>query len=178
MAILINGKKVAGIGSPGKSAYQAAVEGGYQGTEEEFNAALGGIGQSGGDTFDGPVTFNDAAQFNGDAIFSGTLTVPSEPQNRNVYTKAEVDAIKPKHRTVTLLASAWSSDSQTVTVQGILADETKQLIISAPPIALRDAYFDAGICCTSQAENSLTFTCDEVPTEDLTVYIAIQELTT
>lgn len=46
MAIIVNGKKVAGVGRPGaagadgKSAYTAAVEGGYQGTESEFNAVL------------------------------------------------------------------------------------------------------------------------------------------
>ena len=47
MAILINGKKVAGIGSSGadgKSAYQAAVDGGYTGTEREFNELLANSG--------------------------------------------------------------------------------------------------------------------------------------
>ena len=32
MALYVNGKKVAGIGLPGKSAYQYAVDGGYTGT--------------------------------------------------------------------------------------------------------------------------------------------------
>lgn len=59
MAIVVNGKKVAGVGlpgkdgapgadgkdgAPGKSAYQAAKEKGYTGTEEEFNTALASIG--------------------------------------------------------------------------------------------------------------------------------------
>nr|DAL44420.1 MAG TPA_asm: nucleoid-associated protein [Bacteriophage sp.] len=56
MAIVVNGKKVAGVGMPGKdgapgkdglpgkSAYQAAVDGGYIGSEQEFNAALASIG--------------------------------------------------------------------------------------------------------------------------------------
>ena len=38
--IKINGKKVAGIGQPGlngKSAYETAKEGGFTGTEQEFN---------------------------------------------------------------------------------------------------------------------------------------------
>lgn len=58
MAIIANGKKVAGVGlpgkdgapgadgkdgAPGKSAYQAAKEKGYTGTEEEFNTALAGM---------------------------------------------------------------------------------------------------------------------------------------
>lgn len=59
MAIVVNGKKVSGVGlpgkdgapgadgkdgAPGKSAYQAAVDGGYTGSEQEFNAALASIG--------------------------------------------------------------------------------------------------------------------------------------
>lgn len=58
MAIVVNGKKVAGVGlpgkdgapgadgkdgAPGKSAYQSAKEKGYTGTEEEFNTALAGM---------------------------------------------------------------------------------------------------------------------------------------
>lgn len=41
--IKINGKKVAGIGQPGlngKSAYETAKEGGFTGTEQEFNEIL------------------------------------------------------------------------------------------------------------------------------------------
>ena len=43
MALYVNGKKVAGIGLPGKSAYQYAVDGGYTGTEEEFNTLLANV---------------------------------------------------------------------------------------------------------------------------------------
>lgn len=142
MAILINGKKVAGLGAPGKSAYQAAVDGGYSGTESEFNALLANIGL-------------------------------------------------PKSVSVTLQASEWvnslvnfeddpmgteSTDRQTVTVPGVLADETKQLIQPMPAIASQSAYIAAGIMCTGQAADSLTFSCQTVPTEDLTVYIVIQEV--
>lgn len=51
MAIYVNGTKVAGNGLPGqdgangKSAYQAAIDGGYSGTEQEFNQALGNLNQ-------------------------------------------------------------------------------------------------------------------------------------
>ena len=46
MAIYVDGKKIAGLGSrgePGKSAYQQAVEGGYTGTEEDFKSLLADI---------------------------------------------------------------------------------------------------------------------------------------
>lgn len=128
MAILINGKKVAGVGAPGKSAYQAAVDGGYTGSESEFNTLLANA------------------------------------------------AIKPISISVSLPVSGWSDNTQTVTVTGALADETKQLIQPMPAIASQIAYMSAGIYCSGQAANSLTFTCSETPTEDITLYIVITEV--
>lgn len=46
MAITVNGKKVAGVGPAGLSPYQVAVQGGYTGTEAEFNQALAHMGES------------------------------------------------------------------------------------------------------------------------------------
>lgn len=128
MALYVNGKKVAGIGLPGKSAYQYAVDGGYTGTEEEFQEVLANAGG------------------------------------------------KPMVHGVTLLASAWAGNSQTITVPGVLADETKQLIQPVPAIASQAAYLAAGVLCTKQAANNLTFTCQTVPTGNLTVYVVIQEV--
>lgn len=81
---------------------------------------------------------------------------------------------------VTLSASGWDSTSktQTVSVSGVSANENAQLITPAPAVSSQKAYYDAGILCTGQAEDSLTFTCQTVPTEDLTVYIVIQEVST
>ena len=87
-----------------------------------------------------------------------------------------VSAPTPVYRTVTLTTSAWASNTQTVTVSGVLADETAQLIQPMPAIASQSAYYAAGILCTGQAANSLTFTCTETPTENLTVYVVIQEV--
>ena len=84
----------------------------------------------------------------------------------------------PKSIPISIPASGWSSNTQTVTVSGVLSDETKQLIQPVPAIASQSAYYAAGILCTGQAENSLTFTCQTVPTEDLTVYVVIQEVQT
>lgn len=101
-----------------------------------------------------------------------------------VYTKSETDALlanagsKPTSVLVTLASASWDNSAltQTVTVTGVVADETSQLITPVPAMASRTAYYDAGILCTAQAENSLTFTASTVPTEDLTVYIVLQEL--
>lgn len=87
-----------------------------------------------------------------------------------------VSAPTPVYRTVTLPASGWSSNAQTVTVQGVLADESAQLIQPMPAMVSQTAYYEAGILCTGQAANQLTFTCQTVPTADLTVYVVMQEV--
>ena len=45
-----------------------------------------------------------------------------------------------------------------------------------PAVASQQAYMAAGIYCSGQAANSLTFTCSTVPTQNITVYVAIQEV--
>lgn len=90
--------------------------------------------------------------------------------------KSYVDSKAPTSVTVTLTTSGWSSNTQTVTVSGVSATETAQLITPTPAIASQSAYYEAGIMCTGQAANSLTFTCQTVPTSNLTVYVVIQPL--
>lgn len=90
--------------------------------------------------------------------------------------KSYVDSKAPTSVTITLSSSSWSSNTQTVTVSGVSASETAQLITPTPAIASQSAYYEAGIMCTGQAANSLTFTCQTVPTSNLTVYVVIQPL--
>ena len=87
-------------------------------------------------------------------------------------------AATPKSVSVTLAAASWDSIAltQTVTVSGVSATETTQIITPTPALASQAAYYEAGILCTAQTENSLTFTCTTAPTEDLTVYVVIQEV--
>lgn len=79
---------------------------------------------------------------------------------------------------VTLTVAGWdaTAKTQTVTVSGILADESKQLIIPMPATASMAAYTEAGIQCTGQAANSLTFTATTVPTAALSVYVTYQSV--
>lgn len=95
-----------------------------------------------------------------------------------LHTVASNAGTKPKHTAVTLIASGWNSTSKTqkVTVPGILADETKQLIMPMPARASQNVYVDTGISCTLQEANGLTFKCRTVPTEDILVYVVIQEV--
>ena len=87
-----------------------------------------------------------------------------------------LSAPTPVYRTVTLTTSAWASNTQTVTVSGVLVDETAQLIQPMPAIASQDAYISAGIICSSQAVNQLTFKCSTVPTDDISLYVVITEV--
>lgn len=96
--------------------------------------------------------------------------------NADAANKAYVDSKSPTSVAITLTTSGWSSNTQTVTVSGVVASETAQLITPTPAIASQSAYYEAGIMCTNQAANSLTFTCQTVPTSNLTVYVVIQPL--
>lgn len=115
----------------------------------------------------------------GDLILSEhrTVRVTDAPHlDKDVTNKAYVDSKSPTSVTITLSSSSWSNNTQTVTVSGVSATETAQLITPTPAIASQSAYYEAGIMCTGQAANSLTFTCQTVPTSNLTVYIVIQPL--
>ena len=92
------------------------------------------------------------------------------------YAELYTNQYAPHATLITLTTSGWNSTSktQTVTVSGILADESKQLIIPMPATASMTAYSEAGIQCTGQAANSLTFTATTVPTEAISVYVTYQ----
>nr|DAO35990.1 MAG TPA: collagen triple helix repeat protein [Caudoviricetes sp.] len=96
-----------------------------------------------------------------------------------VQAAVDAKANKPKRVSVTLTASGWNSSAktQTVTVSGVLADESAQVIQPIPAIASQSAYNAAGILATGQAANSITFTASTVPTADLSVYVVITEVT-
>lgn len=83
----------------------------------------------------------------------------------------------PKSVSVTLSAGGWSgAKQQTVSVPGVLADESKQLIIPTPTIASQTAYSEAGITCTNQGADTLTFTAKETPSSTIILYVIIQEV--
>ena len=109
-------------------------------------------------------------------VHTGNTTVHITAAERTSW-NAKADA--PKSVSVTLAAASWDSTAktQTVTVAGVSATETAQIITPTPALASQAAYYESGILCTGQAANSLTFTCTTVPIEDLTVYVVIQEVT-
>ena len=95
--------------------------------------------------------------------------VPSPINNTDAATKKYVDD-KKSTISVTLTAIGWSSNSQTVSATGVTASNT--VIVSPAPSDFGD-YTDAVIYCSAQASNSLTFTCDTEPTNDIDVNVVI-----
>ena len=108
-------------------------------------------------------------------------TGPAGPQGETGQTGPrgpKGDVGKPSAVQVILAADGWDKAelTQTVTADGVLADETAQLILPVPAIASRSEYVAAGVLCTNQAADRLTFTCSSIPTASLTVYVTMQEV--
>ena len=73
--------------------------------------------------------------------------------------------------TATIAVSDWSSNSCTVTATGVTASNT---VIVSPDSASITDYAAAGVQCTAQGANTLTFTCTTTPTSSLTInYLAL-----
>jgi hypothetical protein len=96
-------------------------------------------------------------------------------QDMMVANKGYVDSVAPTiyNRTATLTVGGWSSLTQTVSVSNITGTNT---VFAAAAPASTDAYSKAGIKCTTQGTNVLTFTCKQVPTADITVNIVVMEV--
>ena len=110
--------------------------------------------------------------------------MPTDEGYNGAYTGAQIDAgiamanrAIPGRLTLTLTTSGWSSNTQTVTATGVLADELQQMIYIVPAAAHQEAYISAGISCTAQGASTLTFSCKTVPSQNLTVYAVVQSLT-
>lgn len=91
---------------------------------------------------------------------------------------AAIGNLTPSACKVTLSVSRWDSTAktQTATVVGVLADESKQVIIPMPAGTSMSAYNEAGIQMTAQAANTVTFTADTVPKVDVEVWVVVQSV--
>ena len=100
----------------------------------------------------------------------------------NYIDKIEVDGVERPIRDtskavkaclVTLKVSSWDSGAktQTVTVDGILADEATQRVLTLPAVASAAAYRDAGICMTARENGTVTFYATTVPSANLKVWV-------
>lgn len=78
------------------------------------------------------------------------------------------DFVKKKSLEVTLPASGWVNSLQSIAVDGVTEDSD---VFASPADSSYDAYCEAGVRCSVQADNALTFWCREIPAEDLTVNV-------
>ena len=77
---------------------------------------------------------------------------------------------KAAQQTATLTVAGWSNGAQTVTVSGVTASN---VVIVAPAPDSQDNYTAAGIKCTAQSQNALTFVCTETPAAAVIVNVVI-----
>ena len=75
-----------------------------------------------------------------------------------------------KAKTGTLAVASWSSNSQSLTIEGITASNN---IIVSPTKASETNWNLFGVSCSAQATNSLTFTCKTTPTAAIGVQVII-----
>ena len=70
---------------------------------------------------------------------------------------------------ITIPSTSWDAETKTVTVTAIGAtSEDRNVVMPSIP----SEYDDYGIRCTAQGTMTLTFTCETVPTEDVTIGVA------
>ena len=118
---------------------------------------------------------------NASDINAGTLdaarlpVVPVDKGGTGAATADEARAslgAEGKHTTssVTLTASGWSSNSQTISVSGMTA--TLDVVVSPAPDSYED-WGNAGVFCSAQGAGTLTFSCKEAPSSSLTANLLI-----
>lgn len=149
------------------------VEGKYNSVDVDDERYIHVVGNGNSDTARSNAHTLD---WEGNAWFSGDVYVGST-SGTNKDTGSKKLATMPSMTKVTLAAASWNSSSltQSATVSGILADETKQVITVAPYGTSMTAATEAGIYCSGQAANSLTFTCTTVPTAAITMVVTWQD---
>lgn len=141
-------------GADGKSAYASAQDGGYTGTEAQFNTDLAAVGGKQDKITASGILKGDGAGGVSAAVKGTDYAAPSVGV------------------TATLTASGWDADAktQTVSVAGVTA--TANCIITAATDSYM-AYAEAGVRCTAQGAGTLTFACETVPTADVTANVLI-----
>ena len=108
-------------------------------------------------------------------VYFGDLIIGSgvkQEENENI-------AIKPNMTKITLLSSAWDNSTltQTATVNGIIADETRQAIMITPVFSSIEEIGNCNVFANEQIENGIVFKCDTVPTSNVEFYVKWEDIT-
>lgn len=107
------------------------------------------------------------------SVITDMESLPDQTGNAGKFlttdgTDASWASVTKVNTTATLAVADWSSSTQTITVSGVKADSV--VFVSPAPASASD-YASAGILCTAQAADSLTFTATTTPSSDISVNI-------
>lgn len=103
-----------------------------------------------------------------DGTYVPTLTISSGVATRTWGAAASAPVVPAT--APTLAVADWSSNTQTITVSGVTSSNV--VLVGPAPSSAQD-YADAGIICTAQGTDSLTFTCTTVPSNAITLSVVI-----
>ena len=98
------------------------------------------------------------------------------PSEGLVYNSIIAKGDKTSLVPIILTAEGWDNNQQIVSVAGVLADESKQVIEPIPYAASIGEYITTSVMAIAQGAGTLTFSCAIVPENDLYVYIEITEV--
>ena len=87
--------------------------------------------------------------------------------------KATTEAIfeqRPQVVSFSLPSSGWASNTQTITVEGVTADN---VLIVSPTVSSMVEYGECKVYASAQGTDSLTFVCDTTPANDLSGCVII-----
>lgn len=90
------------------------------------------------------------------------------------YVQDAVSSVGAKYAKVKLTVAEWSEGKeQIVSVPGLKGSAAEQLIIPTQSSTNIEKYYSAGIRISARADDELTFSCETIPTEDITVILVI-----
>lgn len=160
------------------SSYGMARERGYTGTKDEFielllaNKAVDEDVQRAIEIASGAGEAAAAAAesaANAEAAASGISSTVNALSESVTQLGLSIETKQPRHKTATVTldsgAATWSKS-----VSGVTADNT---VICSPTPSSFAVWGDAGIRCSGQSEDTLTFTADSATTEAVTVNVLI-----
>ena len=118
----------------------------------------------------------EGTPYNKASVLPDELAAKICPDVMDPAPKDAFNGLLTKRAVVTLFASAWSNNLQTVAVSGVTADVTKtDVYASADPTDENyTAYVESGVRLYAQLDGAVTFKCEDVPAIDLTVNVAVR----
>ena len=149
--------------------------------ESAINAAAAGIGTegfSGAIIRDGTITAEKLSTQSGfeavktEVIRSGAVTLPKLASALQALLATIPNKAIFSQKTATLLSNGWSNNQQTVSVQGVTANNAV-LAFGGNDTASHTAWSNNDIWGVSQGDGTITFQCRTVPSTDVNVNILI-----